>query len=126
MIGKEWCFGVTSVYIYDSGYIVLNIFRRLLNAPLKRQGKLHNQLPTLNFQLQWELNFNLSQTLCFLKFDSTKRPRGLLKSYLSGILSLRRCPWSRGNVRFPRRFLYIAMTCVFFLKVSVVKRSLNF
>ncbi len=40
MIGMEWCFSVTSVYIYDSGSFVPKIFRRLLTVSLKRRVKL--------------------------------------------------------------------------------------
>ncbi len=48
-----------------------------------------------------------------------------LKGYLSGLLCLPRCPWSRGSVSSPKRFLYTVLTSVFFLKDYGVKRSLN-
>ncbi len=49
-----------------------------------------------------------------------------LKSNLSGLLCLARCPWNRGSVSSPRRFLYTRLTSVSFFKVYVLNRSLNF
>ncbi len=52
MIGKEWCFSATSVYVHDSGAIVLKNFQDVLTGFLEEDGKTRNRLPTLTIQLQ--------------------------------------------------------------------------
>ncbi len=49
-----------------------------------------------------------------------------LKSYLSGLLCLPRCPWSRESVSSPKRFLCTALTSVFFLKDYCGESKLKF
>ncbi len=58
MIGKEWCFSVTSVCIYDSGFYRSKNFQEALNGFLEEEGKIRNRLATLTIQLQREFNFN--------------------------------------------------------------------
>ncbi len=47
MIGTEWSFSVTSVYIYDSGSIVPKNFGEALNGFLEEEDKTRNRLQTL-------------------------------------------------------------------------------
>ncbi len=65
MIGKEWCFSATSVYVHDSGAIVLKNFQDVLTGFLEEDGNTHNRLPTLTIQLQ---------LLVLLKLDTSPVP----------------------------------------------------